>query len=62
METALRKINAQTMEKKEAVIINRSEMRTEGTSRSSADGSKEIESLQSVPALDFSFMTYLLCL
>ena len=47
--------NAQTMEKKEAVIINCSEMRTEGTSRSSAGmlspacphGSKRIESLQS---------------
>ena len=64
--------NSQTMEKKEAGIINCSEMRTEGTSRPSAacsppcclltaDGSKKIESLQSVPALDFSFMTYLFC-
>ena len=34
METALG--NAQTMEKKEAVIIHGSEMRTEGTSQSSA--------------------------
>ena len=50
--------NAQTMEKKEAVIIDCSEMRTEGTSRSSVGmlspaclparphGSKKIESLQ----------------
>ena len=52
--------NAQTMEKKETVIINYDEMRTDGTSRllaacsPPADGSKSFESLQSVPALDFS--------
>ena len=48
--------SAQTIEKKEAVMVNCSEMRTEGTSRSSAamsrppacpHGSKKLESLQS---------------
>ena len=64
---------AQTPEKKEAVIINCSEMRTKGTSRSSAGmsprphGSKQIESLQScarswVLSYDISLMpmTYLM--
>ena len=69
--------NAQTMEKKEAVIINCSEMRTEGTSRSSAemsltchlslahvdDGEQEKSTpCNLVPALEFSLKTYLLCL
>ena len=60
--------SAQTMEKKEAMIINCSEMRTEGTSRSSAgmfpacplaDGSKFFSPCNLVPALEFSLMTYL---
>ena len=53
----------------EAVTIRCSEMRTEGTSRLLHLGmfpprteTKRFESLQSVPALDFSLMTYLLCL
>ena len=60
------------MEKKEAVIINCSEVRTEGTSRPSvgmfplflpaADGGKKLSPLQPVPALDFTLLTYLLCL
>ena len=61
--------NAQTMEKKEAVIINCSEMRTEGTSRSSAGmfprlpaahtDPKKLSPCNLVPALEFSLMTYL---
>ena len=49
-------------------MINCSEMRTEGTSwpsvgmLSPADGDTNLNPLQSVPALDFSLMTYLLCL
>ena len=62
--------NAQTMEKKEAVIINCSEMRTEGTSRSSAGmlspacppahtDPKKLSPCNLVPALEFSLMEYL---
>ena len=54
--------------KKETVMISCSEMRTEGTSRPSAGMfpcgrmRQKMSPLQSVPALDFSLMTYLLCL
>ena len=59
--------SAQTMEKKEALIINCSEMRTEGTSRSSAGmfpppahtDPKKSSPCNIMPALGFSLMTHL---
>ena len=58
--------NAQKLEKKEAVIIKCSEMRTEGRSRSSAGmfarphtDPKGLSPCNLVPALEFSLMTYL---
>ena len=56
--------NAQTMTKKEAVIIICSEMRTEGTSGPSAgmfpaDGSIFLSPCNLVQALEFSLMAYL---